>query len=548
MTLRIVPLGGLGEIGMNCLALEQPDGILVVDAGTSFPNDDLGVDVIHPDFTWLEERAEQIAGVFLTHGHEDHIGALPYLLGRLDVPVYGPPHALAMAKRRLAEHDFRSGDLELHEVSAGSISRVGPFEVETIRVSHSIVEASALCIETTEGFVVHTGDFTFDPDPPDGQPTDVARLEAIGARGVELLLSDSTNIDTEERPGSERSVGTALERLVTEASGRVVVALFASNVQRLILLGEIAQKTGRKLALLGRSLLSQREIASALGYLRWPSNLVVAPEDIAAVPRNQLLVLAGGTQAEPNSAMSRLAAGAHPHLTLDAGDSVVFSSRVIPGNERPVLGLMNDLLRRGLRLHHRGTDPAVHTSGHAGRAEQRKMIELVCPRAFVPVHGTLSHLLRHAELGRELGVKQTLVIENGQTVRYSREHGLTRGDGVPSGRVAVDLGGEPLVGDDLKRRAELGRSGLLCVSVVLDDTGEVLDPPAVSARGVPAVDNDDSALRGIRRDVLAALARVRGWRGVDLEDEVRRAARRSVTHLSGARPVVEVLLSRRSRP
>ncbi len=547
MTLRIVPLGGLGEIGMNCLALEQPDGILVVDAGTCFPSDDLGVDVIHPDFTWLEEHADRVAGVFLTHGHEDHIGALPYLLDRIDVPVYGPPHALALAKRRLSEHDFRAGDLDLHEVPAGSVIRVGPFEVETLRVSHSIVEASALCIGTAEGYVVHTGDFTFDSDPPDGQPTDETRLAALGARGVEVLLSDSTNIDTEERPGSERSVGAALSRIVAGASGRVIVALFASNVQRLILLGEIAAQSGRKLALLGRSLQSQREIASALGHLRWPSNLVVAPEDIAAVPRERLLVLAGGTQAEPNSAMSRLAAGVHPHLTLDEGDSVVFSSRVIPGNERPVLGLMNDLMRRGLRLHHRGTDPDVHTSGHAGRTEQRRMIELTSPQAFVPIHGTLSHLLRHAELARDAGVDQTRVIENGHTVHYSRARGLTSGDRVPSGRVAVDLGGEPLAGDDLKRRAELGRSGLLCVSVTIDDRGEVTEPPVVSARGVPAVDGSDTALRGVARDVLAALARVRGWRGVDLEDEVRRAARRSVTTLSGARPVVEVLLSKTSR-
>ena len=547
MTLRIVPLGGLGEIGMNCLALEQSDGILVVDAGTSFPHDDLGIDVFHPDFSWLTQRAERVAGVFITHGHEDHIGALPYLLDRLEVPVYGPPHALRLAKRRLAEHDFASHELDLNEVHAGSLTRVGPFEVEPVRVSHSIVEASALCISTAEGFVVHSGDFNFDMDPPDGEPTDVARLEAIGGRGVELLLSDSTNVDSAERPGSERAVGVALERIISHAPARVVVALFASNIQRLILLGGIAQRTGRKLCLLGRSLSAQREVATAIGRLAWPSNLVVAPEDLASVPRHRQLVLAGGTQAEPNSAMSRLAAGTHSLLALAEGDSVVFSSRVIPGNERVVLAMMNDLLRRGVALHTRFSDPDVHTSGHAGRSEQRRMLELVAPRAFLPIHGTLAHLRRHAELARELGVGEALVVENGQAVRYCRESGLRLDGRVPSGAVAVGDGGEPLSAETLRRRAELGRSGIVCVSILVDESGEPEQAPSVMARGVPAIDGDDSALRSIARDVLGAISRVRGWRGVDLEDEARRAARRRVADLSGARPVVEVVLVRRGR-
>lgn len=547
MTLRIVPLGGLGEIGMNCLALEEPDGILVVDAGTSFPHDDLGIDVFHPDFGWLEERAERVAGVFLTHGHEDHIGALPYLLDRLDVPVFGPPHALGLAKRRLAEHDFASHELDLHEVHAGALVPLGPFEVEPVRVSHSIVEATALCIRTSDGYVVHTGDFNFDPDPPDGEPTDTARLEAIGDRGVELLLSDSTNVDTPERAGSEKGVGAALERIVGAAPARVVVALFASNIQRLILLGEIAVRTGRKLALLGRSLTTQREIGSAIRRLSWPSNLVVAPEDVASVPRDRLLVLAGGTQAEPRSAMSRIAAGLHPHLQLDEGDTVIFSSRVIPGNERIVLAMMNDLLRRGCVLHTRFTDPDVHTSGHAGRSEQQRMLELVRPQAFVPLHGTLAHLRRHADLARELGVTHTLVVENGQSVSYSRAGGLRLDQRVRSGRIAVAEGGEPLSAEVLKRRAELGRSGIVCVSVAVDDAGEALRPPSVVARGVPAVDGDEVALRAIAKDVVSALERVRGWRGVELEDEVRRAVRKRALNLSGARPVVEVMLSRERR-
>lgn len=543
MSIRIVPLGGLGEIGMNCLAIEDDDGILVIDAGTSFPHDDLGIDVYHPSFDWLVERAARVRGVFITHGHEDHIGALPYLLDRLDVPVFGPPHALGMARRRLAEHDFADHELDFTPVHAGSITPVGPFEVEAVRVAHSIVEASALAISTSEGYVVHSGDFNFDPDPPDGEPSDEARLRAIGDRGVELLLSDSTNVDTPERAGSEREVARALGRIVEAAETRVVVALFASNIQRLISLGEIARTTRRRLCLLGRSLQNQREVATAIGRLDWSSDQLVSPEDLSALPREKVLVLAGGTQAEPASAMSKLAAGTHPYLALEPGDHVVFSSRVIPGNERPVLALMNDLLRREVTLHTRASEPDVHTSGHAGQSEQLRMIELVRPRAFLPIHGTLSHLRRHSGLARSAGADSPLVVENGQVVEYSRGGGLVRAGSVAHGRIAVAHGGEPLDADVLRRRAELGRSGLVCVALHVSPSGELAAPPAVSARGVPMVDGHTAALASIAKDVAAAFARAQRIRGADPADEARRAVRRRVSDISGARPVVEVVLS-----
>src|SRR3954463_3316797 len=299
--IRIVPLGGLGEIGMNCFALEQADGIVIVDCGAAFADDDVGIDVWHPDFTWLLEQRERIHGLFLTHGHEDHVGALPYLLSELDLPVWGPPHALEIAKRRLAEHQFSSAELDLREARAGQEYQVGPFAIEPVRVAHSIVEASALHFRTAAGNVLHTGDFNFDPDPPDGEPTNEARLTELGDQGISLLLSDSTNIDVPVRSGSERGVGHALEELVQAAPARVVIAMFASNIQRLILLGEIAQRSGRKLCLLGRSLETQAAIARQIGRLSWPSDLVVASDQASSVPRERLLVLAGGTQAERNS-------------------------------------------------------------------------------------------------------------------------------------------------------------------------------------------------------------------------------------------------------
>jgi ribonuclease J len=526
---------------MNCLAIEQEDGILVVDCGVTFPDDDLGVDVLHPDFSWLRERASRVSGVFLTHGHEDHVGALPYLLADLDVPVWGPPHALGVARRRLAEHAFKASELDFREAHAGKSYDVGPFKVEPVRVAHSIVEASALAIATRAGVVLHSGDFNFDPAPPDGEPSDEARLRAIGDEGVALLLSDSTNIDVPVRAGSERSVADALERIATQATGRVVVAMFASNVQRMITFGALAQKLGRKLCLLGRSLDSQSSIATEIGRLNWPSDLLVSADRAKEVPRDRLLVLAGGTQGERNSAMRRLAQGIHPAFRLEAGDTVVLSSRVIPGNDRVVSGMVDELLRQGVALHSRHTDPDVHTSGHAGRSEQTRMIELVRPRCFLPVHGTLHHLLRHRELATSLGVERTLVVEDGTPVICDGE-GLRAEEQVPHGKVRISMGGEPIDDATLRTRAELGRGGMVVVSVALDRNGRPLAPPSVISRGVPGFEEFDGA-RVLALEAARAIESYRPGRGFELREFVRRAVRRKVEDLSGTRPTVELLVN-----
>jgi len=539
--LRFVPLGGLGEIGMNCFALEQEDGILVVDCGTAFPHNDIGIDVLHPDFSWLQAERARVSGVFLTHAHEDHIGAVPYLLKRLRVPVWGPPHALALVRHRLAEHQMDMGELTLNEAVAGRRYQVGPFGVEPVRVSHSIVEASALCIETCQGTVFHTGDFNLDPAPPDGEPTDVERLKAIGAAGVRLLLSDSTNIDVAERAGSEREVGEALRELVLQAPARVVVAMFASNVQRLRMLGEIAQASGRNICLLGRSLNVHVEVARRVGRLDWPSNLTIAPDQVRWQRRGSLLVLAGGSQGEATSALRRLASETHQHLRLEPGDRVIHSARVIPGNERGVHELFCDLLRLGVRLHTRITDPGIHTSGHAGRSEQAQMIRWLEPRAFVPVHGTLHHLQRHAALARELGIEACLVVENGASVMVD-DTGLRPGAPVPHGKVSVAYGGEVLTGEAARRRIELGRAGVVCVSLVLSADGRCLGAPRVQVRGVPSVDDVPAALSAVAREVRRAVDACRHSARADAEDEVRRAARRVLFEWSGSRPQIVVLL------
>ncbi len=536
---RVIPLGGLGEIGMNCFALEQEDGILVVDCGAAFADDDVGIDVWHPDFSWLLAQRERISGIFLTHGHEDHVGALPYLLSDLDVPVWGPPHALGIAKRRLLEHRFAPTELDLREAHAGQQYEVGPFTVEPVRVAHSIVEASALHVRTAAGSLLHTGDFNFDPDPPDGEPTDEARLAALGDEGISLLLSDSTNIDVPIRQGSEREVGRALEELVEAAPARVVIAMFASNIQRLILLGAIAQRTGRKLCLFGRSLETQCAVAREIGRLSWPSDLLVSSEQAASLPRERLLVLAGGTQAERNSALKRLSIGQHPRLVLGEGDTVIFSSRIIPGNDRPVFAMMNDLLRAGVILKTRFSDPSVHTSGHAGRSEQSRMIELCRPRCFLPVHGSLHHLLRHEELARELGVAETAVVENGTPIVCDGQR-LWKDSPVRHGRVAIAVGGEELSSGTHQRRAELGRLGIAFVSLALGRDDKLAAPPAVRTRGVPLVDDDDAALRSVAKEIARTFESFRGGRGMALTEYVRRAARRKLEELSGTRPIIEV--------
>ncbi|HEY6080493.1 MAG TPA: ribonuclease J [Polyangiaceae bacterium] len=540
--MRLVPLGGLGEIGMNCLVIEDRGQAVIVDCGAAFPEDDLGVDVIHPDFDYLLQQRERLCGVFLTHGHEDHIGALPYLLAELELPVWGPPHALGMARKRLLEHGFGPSELDFRKAEPRQSYSVGPFEIEPIRVAHSIVEASALCIRTSAGVVLHSGDFNFDPDPPDGEPTDEQRLRELGDEGVGLLLSDSTNIDVPERQGSERSVASVLERLVQAAPGRVVVALFASNIQRLILLGEIARRSGRKLCLLGRSLDAQVTIAKEIGRLHWLSDLLVSPDELREMKRERVLILAGGTQAERLSAMRRLADGVHPLLTLEAGDTAILSSRVIPGNDRPVIAMINALHRRGLTVHTRITEPGVHTSGHAGRSEQKRMLELVRPRCFMPVHGTLHHLLRHAELGRSLGVAETMVVENGSVVSFDGEH-VARVDEVRHGRIPIAVGGEPLSHDNLQRRQELARSGIAHVALVYDGR-RLLGQPQLRTRGVPHVDGDEHALRSLALEAARAVEQFREGRGLELGELVRRAVRRKLEDLSGTRPVVEVALLR----
>jgi ribonuclease J len=539
---RIVPLGGLGEIGMNCLAIEQEDGIIVVDCGITFPDDDTGIDTYHPDFTYLIERRSRVAGVFLTHGHEDHVGALPYLLGKMKVPVFGPPHALAVGRHRLVDRGHDPTAYRLQIVQPRNAYRVGPFQVEPVRVTHSITDATALAIHTRAGVVLHTGDFRFDPSPPDGELTDEARLAELGDAGVRLMLSDSTGIDSQSPHESEASVGQTLEKLIAAAKTRVVVAMFASNVQRLKTVGEICQRLGRKLALFGRSISLQVQWGHEIGRLSWPSDLVIPASDVATFAPDRLLVLAGGTQAEQGSALMKLATRSHPALSLVPGDTVILSSRVIPGNDRPVFGMIADLLRQNLNVHSWITDPTVHTSGHAHRYEQRHMLDLVRPRAFVPVHGTRHHLERHAGLAREADVREILVLENGDIGEID-EDGLRRSGAFKAGRVATWQGLD-IADSVLRERRALARAGALSVSLIVDRAGNLAVPPEVMARGVLHQEGEPPVLRFVGLEIVKALETATSRDDAALAEVARLAARRAVEARTGRKPVCWVTVSR----
>ncbi|MEZ4444110.1 MAG: ribonuclease J [Polyangiaceae bacterium] len=543
--LRLIPLGGLGEVGANCLLLEQGDESVAIDVGATFPVDDYGVDYLHPRFDHLLDRLDRFRGVVLTHGHEDHIGALGALarsvlaagMERLD--VWGPEHALRLVATRLTEEEVpfvRHGEeappaahLCLRVVEPGAPFQVGPFTFEAITVTHSIPCATALAIDTAAGRVLHTGDFKLDPEPVDGQPTDEPRLAALGDAGLELLLSDSTNVLREGFAGSERTAAAALDRVMAEAPERLVVGLFASNLHRVRSVGEACARHGRKLVLLGRSVRRHVEVGRAMGLLDWPSDRVVSPEAALDLPRREVAVLASGTQGEARGALRRLASASHPALRLEPGDCVALSSRVIPGCERAVYRMVDDLLRLGVEVRHAGTDPDIHVSGHAQRGDQTRMIELCRPRAFMPIHGTRAHLERHAALASSLGVTQTLIVENGEVARLTRE-GLARDGAVVAGKVATNAG---LVLDDetLRERRQLGRGGI--VFVVVEVAAEAA---RVTLRGIP----HGAEVIEAARVIAVREMRQGASRSLRLAERVRRAVRRELERILGQRPVVEV--------
>jgi ribonuclease J len=479
---RIVFLGGLGEVGRNMFAVESSGRILVVDCGLSFPNEEmLGVDLVLPDFTWIADRADAVDGVILTHGHEDHVGALSWFLREVPVPVYGTPLTLGMARRRLSEFDVEA---ELIEISEGR-REIGAFGCRFVAMSHSIPDAISVVLDTPDGRVLYTGDFKLDQTPVDGRKTDLAALRALGDEGVDLLLSDSTNAETPGRTPSEAVVGPVLRRIFTEAGGRIVVACFASNLHRIQQVCEIAEEFGRKVAFVGRSMIANAEVGRELGHLRIRPDTIVDISDTDRLPRDRTVVLCTGSQGEPLSALSLIAAGEHKAVRLDAGDTVILSASPIPGNESAVHRVLNGIYKAGAEVYHSQT-AAVHVSGHAASEELAEMIRTVRPRHFVPVHGEYRQLALHSKIARNNGVpeKRITIVEDGDVIELAGGK-VRRGEAVHSGMILVDGLGVGDVGPIVlrDRRVLAGDGVIICVVTIDGQNGEVLAGPDLVSRG-----------------------------------------------------------------
>ncbi|MEK7373326.1 MAG: ribonuclease J [candidate division NC10 bacterium] len=505
---RLIPLGGLGEIGLNMMLVESGDDIVAVDCGLMFPDDEMpGIDHVIPDFSYLRERRAAFRAVVLTHGHEDHIGALSHLLREFDVPVYGTPLTLAIARHRLAEHGLAER-ADLRPYRPGSEIHAGSITLVPIRVTHSIADGIGLAIETPVGTVVHTGDFKLDPTPVDAQQPDYGAFAALGERGVLALCSDSTNVGRPGHTGSETAVGKGLGPRFAEAPGRIIVATFASHIHRIQQLLDLAAAGSRKVALLGKSMVANVAVASELGYLKVPEGLLVPLDELAALPPEQQVILSTGSQGEPNSALSLMAAGEHKYVEVGAGDLVIFSSSIIPGNERVLGRLINALLRRGAEV--LWEDVAfVHVSGHASQEDLKEMLRLTRPRYFVPVHGEYRHLLQHARLAESTGIPASCIflLEDGLGLELSKSGARVLG-GYPADRVFVDGKGVGDIGAVVLRDREiLAESGMVVVALTIDrQTGAIVAGPEIVSRGFVYVKEADDLMEEVKEAIRGALA------------------------------------------
>ena len=542
-SLTAIPLGGLGEFGMNMMALRLGDDILVVDAGMMFPESELlGVDLVIPDITYLKQNRAHVRAIVLTHGHEDHIGALPYILKDLNVPVYGTRFTLALVKKRLDE----AGLLEsttLREVIPSRMVEIGPFEVEFISVTHSTVDCVALAIRTPLGVVIHTGDFKIDQTPVGGAPFDLHSFARYGNEGVLALFSDSTNV---ERPGftpSERAIVPRIEELCRSAPRRVILSCFASSIHRIQQIIDIASRVNRKVAFVGRSMVDNVEIAHSLELLRIPDGMVVRPQDIRGFDPKRIIILASGSQAEPMSSLSRIAVDNHRFVSVDENDSVILSARIIPGNEKSIFRMLDHMFRRRALVYYDNSAGTIHVSGHASQEEQKLLLQLVKPKYFIPVHGEYRHLFRHAALAHQLGSvsNEILLVEDGRPVEFT-EDGARRLDPVTAGRVCVDSGSLEEIEDVVIRdRKHLSEDGIVVPIIAIDKhTGKMESHPEIVSRGLMS-DNGQELIAGARLVIMKTVEESNAEEKSDwgvIKEKIRVDLKRYISKQTSKRPLI----------
>ncbi len=540
--LKIIPLGGLGEVGKNMTAYEFHNQILVVDAGIMFPrNDMLGIDYIIPDYDYLRQKADKVVGIVITHGHEDHIGAIHHVLNDIPVPVYATRLTRGLIEVKLARNNGASKPM-LHTVEAGHTVEIGAFKVEFFHICHSIPDSVGLGITTPAGLVVHMSDFKFDHTPVDGWPTDYAKLAEFSRRGVDLLLSDSTNA---ERPGwtpSEMVIGPAFDKVFSEAPGRVIVATFASLISRIQQVAETAAKHHRKMALAGTSMVDNVKIARKLGYLNIPDEILVPLDQALQMQDHKVVLMCTGSQGEPSSIVGRLSAGTNRQFDLKPNDTVVLSSHPIPGNEESISKTINRLLRRGANVIYDSLAP-IHVSGHASQEEQKLLINIVRPKHFLPIHGELRQLKRHAGLAVEVGIpeKNVIVVENGQVVELSGGK-VKLGERIPGGYVFVDGQSIGDVDYDIMReRGKLARNGIFLIDVSVDSlNGRLLHDPEIITRGFVSPEDAEEMIPEVRKRIMQVV-NGGGW---DNEKDIVNAVKSYLYEETKRRPMVLVTLSK----
>jgi ribonuclease J len=544
--LQIIPLGGVGEFGMNSMAIRYNDDIIVIDAGMMFPDAELlGVDVVTPDFSYLKEHRDKVRALIVTHGHEDHIGGIPYLISQLNIPLYGTPFTLGMASRRLEEHKLLD-DTEMHEVDPGDRIDIGPFKVHFIAVTHSIPSTCAVAITTPLGVILHTADFKVDQTPIDDLHFDLHTFAEYGKQGVLLLMSDSTNV---ERPGyseSERAVRPRLEQVFATAERRLVFSTFASSIHRIQQVLDVAAAYNRKVSFIGRSMIASTEIAHDLGLLHIPDGILMRPQDIMDFPPHRVCCLVSGTQGEPMSSLSRISVDNHRHLSVKEGDTVVLSARVIPGNEKPIRRMLNHFARRGAELIYGQSTPPIHVSGHGYRDELMLILNLVRPRYFMPVHGEYMQLMRHAKLAAHLegqSLESTFIIENGESLEID-SRGARKGPKVAAGRVCIDSGSLDDIVEDviIRDRRHLSQDGFVIPVLAIErDSGELQNPIEIISRGFVSFEDSGQlmpmAKQVIQRTVENSNADERGDWGV-MQDKIRADLKRFLNKETQRRPLI----------